>query len=272
MIVRENYYKAHIRKIRAFLILMIFCLLVSGSAPFAYPKAIVSYAKSYSLSDVPSWAGKAYVKINKNKPSFSKKHKKKRTAFVKYYELDEYERPVKAYACLGPETLNDKEREGIGHIKPVGWETKKYPDIIEDLYVYNRCHLLMQAAAAGVKKDDCNGYKNLITGTRYLNVDGMLTFESRILSYIKRTGNHVLYRVTPVYVGGELIARGVQMEAYSLEDKGKGVKFNVYCYNMQPGITIDYLTGKTEAKEKPQEEMQLAIDNGATTVKCPRKE
>ena len=123
-------------------------------------------------------------------------------------------------------------------VKPSGWHTVKYPDIIKDRYLYNRCHLIgFQLAGENANE------KNLITGTRYLNVDGMLPFEDEVADYVKETGNHVLYRVTPVFDGDNLVASGVQMEAESVEDSGTGVKFNVYCYNVQPGIGIDYTTG-----------------------------
>ncbi len=129
----------------------------------------------------------------------------------------------------------------------------------------------MQAAAAGIKEDECNSYKNLITGTRYLNVDGMLPFETRVLEYIENNKNHVMYRVTPIYKGKQLVARGVQMEAYSVEDNGKGICFNVYCYNIQPGIKINYSTGTTKKKKDPAAEMALAIQNGASTVYSDEK-
>ena len=224
-------------------------------------------AAAVSVEDIPDWSGSAYVDVDGGVPDFSDEPRTAADAYVSYSELDYLGRAQTAIGCLGTETLNTGDRESIGQIKPVGWETVKYPDIISDRYVYNRCHLLMQAAAAGADEDTCNSYKNLITGTRYLNVDGMLPFENELLDYIKDTGNHVLYRVTPIYNGKELIARGVQMEAYSVEDGGVGVQFNVYCYNIQPGISIDYATGHTEAMDEPSDQMRAALENGATSVK-----
>ena len=134
-----------------------------------------------------------------------------------------------------------EKREAIGMIKPSGWHTVKYPKIIKDRYLYNRCHLVgFQLVGTNADK------RNLITGTRYLNVDGMLPFENQVVDFVKETNYHVLYRVTPIFKDNELVARGVQMEGYSVEDKGKGICFNVYVYNVQPGITIDYVTGNSE--------------------------
>lgn len=139
-----------------------------------------------------------------------------------------------------------EKRGKIGMIKPSGWHTVKYPEIIKDRYLYNRCHMIgFQLAGENANE------KNLITGTRYLNVDGMLPFEDEIADYVNNTGNHVLYRVTPVFNGDNLVASGVQMEAESVEDSGEGVKFNVYCYNVQPGIGIDYATGDSWVDQKP---------------------
>ena len=252
--------------ILSFLILVLFAKDSAIQDAPAYHMIQTAYAKGVSVDSIPKWSGKAYTEINQGKPSFSDKQKRKTKEYVKYSKLDKYNRPRAAIGCLGPKTLNNEDRAIISAVKPVGWHIKKYPSIITDRYVYNRCHLLMQAAAAGIKTDQCNSYKNLITGTRYLNVDGMLPYELKVHNYIEQTGNHVLYRVTPVYKGRELVARGVQMEAYSLEDKGKGVCFNVYCYNVQPGIRINYKTGNAKKKDDPSKEMLLALKNGADTI------
>ncbi len=220
----------------SFLILVSFATDSAIQNAPAYHMVQTAYAKGVLVDSIPKWNGKPYTEINQGKPSFSDKQKRRTKEYVKYGKLDKYNRPRAAIGCLGPKTLNNEERVIISSVKPVGWHTKKYPGIISDRYVYNRCHLLMQAAAAGIKEDECNSYKNLITGTRYLNVDGMLPFETRVLEYIMNTKNHVMYRVTPIYKGKQLVARGVQMEAYSVEDDGKGICFNVYCYNIQPGI------------------------------------
>ena len=133
-----------------------------------------------------------------------------------------------------------EERGSIGSVKPSGWQTVKY-DFVDGKYLYNRCHLLGYQLTG----ENANE-QNLITGTRYLNVDGMLPFENMVADYVKETDNHVMYRVTPVFDGAELVARGVLMEAYSVEDGGDGVEFCVYCYNVQPGVKIDYATGDSE--------------------------
>ncbi len=219
-----------------------------------------------TVDSIPDWNGVAYIEINSGMPAFSAGKKKCTQDYVKYRPLDHLGRAGKAIGCLGQRTLNRGERENIGSIRPPGWETKKYPDLIRDRYVYNRCHLLMQAASAGMDSQTCNSERNLITGTRYMNVDGMLPFETELLSYLRSTNNHVLYRVTPIYEGKELVARGVQMEAWSVEDSGRGLKFNVFCYNIQPGIQIDYKSGKTSEKPDSQGEIAKALSGGAITV------
>ncbi len=219
---------------------------------------------------IPTWEGHAYIAINNNCPSFTKKQKKKaRESFVKYSKLDKKNRAGAAIASVSLDTVNEDERAPISSIKPSGWQTLKYPDIVDGNYVYNRCHLLMQKAAAGIKTDECNSYKNLVTGTRYMNVDGQLPFEMKILNYVYETGNHVLYRTTPIYKGKNFVCSGVQMEAYSVEDNGKGVCFNVYCFNVQPGLKINYKSGKVKESDTRYKDMILAIKNGATTVVVP---
>ncbi|MGP1613059.1 MAG: DNA/RNA non-specific endonuclease [Catonella sp.] len=203
---------------------------------------------STEINEVPQYSGKPFVKINNNVPSFSVKDEKR---IEEYSELDKYGRCGIAFAKVGKELMPNKKRESIGQVRPSGWHTVKYEGIIKDRYLYNRCHLIGYQLAG----ENANE-KNLITGTRYLNVDGMLPFENEIAEYVKSTGNHVLYRVSPIFKGKELVARGVQMEAKSLEDGGKGVSFNVYCYNVQPGIIIDYEDGSSyvdvKIKKSPQ--------------------
>ena len=145
-----------------------------------------------------------------------------------------------AFANIGLDTMPTEERESIGQIKPTGWKNVKY-DCVDGKYLYNRCHLIGYQLTAEKANE-----KNLITGTRYLNVEGMLPFENQIADYIQNTDNHVLYRVTPIFEGENLVASGVQMEAKSIEDNGKGICFNVYVYNCQPGIQINYLTGESK--------------------------
>lgn len=187
---------------------------------------------------IPEYTGQPYAEINGNRPDFNQEDKKRKDAWELYSELDELGRCGQAYANLCKELQPEEERGLIGYIKPTGWHTVKYPDLIEDNYLYNRCHLIAFSLAG----EDANE-KNLITGTRYMNIEGMLPFENKVNRYISRKGNHVLYRVTPVFEGKNLVASGVQVEAWSVEDQGKSICFNVYCFNVQPGVTIDYRTG-----------------------------
>lgn len=198
-------------------------------------------SSSYStdISDLPVYSGEPYVPINNNIPAFTDSDFTT-TSFEHYSELDSLGRCGVAFANVGQDLMPTEERGSIGQVKPTGWHTVKYSHV-DGQYLYNRCHLLgfqLTAENANVK--------NLITGTRYLNVTGMLPFENMVADYIKETNNHhVLYRVTPIFEGNNLVANGVQMEAMSVEDRGEGIEFNVFCYNVQPGITIDYATGES---------------------------
>ena len=192
------------------------------------------------LEGIPEYSGKTYVKLNDNKPTFNKEDMNKE-AFESYSDLDALGRCGVAYAKLGKELMPTSAREDISMIKPSGWKVYKYPDLIQDTLLYNRSHLIAFSLAG----ENANE-KNLITGTDYLNKEGMLPFEEGVRSYIKSTGNHVMYRVTPIFKDDELICRGVTMEAYSVEDDGKGICFNIYVYNVQPGVEIDYKTGKSK--------------------------
>lgn len=182
-----------------------------------------------------------YIKVNGNVPRFSDEEKKTAAAFENYSDLDALGRCGVAFACVGKETMPTEERGPIGSIKPSGWHSVKY-DFVDGKYLYNRCHLIGYQLTA----ENANE-KNLITGTRYLNTKGMLPFENMVADYVKETGNHVLYRVTPVFEGKNLVASGVYMEAYSVEDDGDGICFYVYVFNRQPGVKIDYLTGDSVA-------------------------
>ena len=196
-------------------------------------------AKPVSLSSIPAYSGNPYVTINNNVPNFSAAELKT-TGYEKYSELDKLGRTGVAIASVGKDTMpKDGEKRGdISSIKPTGWVQGEY-DCVSGGWLYNRCHLIgWQLSAENANK------KNLLTGTKYFNVSGMLPFENMVADYIKETGNHVAYRVTPIYDGNNLLASGVQIEAYSVEDKGEGIQFNVFCYNVQPQITIDYATGK----------------------------
>lgn len=218
-------------------------ILVSGNTSFLWMTETTVDAAD--LSQIPNYTGNPYTIVNDNEPKFDESDFTTE-AFETYSDLDNLGRCGVAYANICKELMPTEKRGKIGMIKPSGWHTVKYPEIIKDRYLYNRCHLIgFQLAGENANE------KNLITGTRYLNVDGMLPFEDEIADYVNNTGNHVLYRVTPVFDGDNLIASGVQMEAESVEDSGEGVKFNVYCYNVQPGIGIDYATGDSWADQKP---------------------
>ena len=198
---------------------------------------------SFNLDDIPEFDGKTpYVIINNNEPNFPEEDFNS-NSFEKYSELDSLGRCGVAYANVSKETMPTEARGEISKVKPTGWHTVKY-DCVEGKYLYNRCHLIgYQLTAENANK------QNLITGTRYLNVDGMLPFENQVAEYVKQENGHVLYRVTPIFEGNNLVANGVQMEAASVEDKGEKVKFNVYAYNVQPNIKIDYSTGNSELIE-----------------------
>ena len=199
-----------------------------------------------SLDDIPKYSGSPYVAINDNQPSFTKDDYTTK-AFETYAKLDKLGRCGVTYACIGVEIMPTEERGSIGQVKPTGWVTAKY-DFVDGKYLYNRCHLI----GFQLTGENANT-SNLITGTRYLNVQGMLPFENMVADYVKETENHVLYRVTPIFDGDNLVASGVHMEAWSVEDDGEGICFNVYCYNVQPGVEIDYATGKSTLDEDYKE-------------------
>lgn len=204
------------------------------------PVTTESVTRSYTLASVPEFSGEPYVVINGNEPDFAAADKRRGGTFESYAPLDDLGRCDTAFALLGRDTMPEGERGSIGSVKPSGWHLKKYKNV-EGGYLYNRCHLIGYQLS-GENANRCN----LITGTRYLNTQGMLPFENEVADYIRTTGNRVLYRVTPIFGGDELVARGVQIEAYSVEDGGAGVRFNVYCYNVQPGVIINYETGTSK--------------------------
>ena len=199
---------------------------------------------SFNLDEIPEFADEPYVIINENKPYFENSEYTLE-AFENYSELDSLGRCSVAYANICKDIMPTEKRGEIGNVKPTGWHTVRYDDLIEGKYLYNRCHLIGYQLAG----ENANE-KNLITGTRYLNVTGMLPFENEVADYVQETNHHVLYRVTPIFEEENLVASGVEMEAYSVEDEGEGVCFNVYVYNNQPGIKIDYLTGESYRIEK----------------------
>lgn len=186
---------------------------------------------------IPAYSDFAYIQINGNEPLFTDGEKLSVEPFETFAELDELGRCGVAYANVCVDLMPTEDRGAIGQVKPSGWHTVKY-DCVDGKYLYNRCHLIgFQLTGENANEE------NLITGTRYLNIDGMLEHENMIAEYVKETGNHVLYRVTPVYFEDNLVADGVVMEAYSVEDEGVGVKFCLFAYNVQPGVNIDYATG-----------------------------
>ena len=207
---------------------------------------------TYDLENMPAYSDSPYVQLFGNEPQFSDADKA-RGSFEEYSELDSLGRCGVAFALIGTETMPTEERGSIGMVKPSGWHTVRYDGLVDGNYLYNRCHLIGYQLAG----ENANP-KNLITGTRYLNVEGMLPFEDEVAAYVERTGNHVLYRVTPVFEGDNLVAAGVQMEAWSVEDEGAGVSFDVFCYNVQPGVDIDYATGDSSLAEGAQTESSQA--------------
>ena len=229
-----------LRRITAFLLIFFIVGSVPGLSGCSSKKAGNSGAAASvsAQTDMASFAydGKPYVVINDNDPDFTDADMTT-TSFERYGELDGLGRCTTAFANIGKDLMPADKRGPIGEVKPTGWQTAKY-DNVDGKYLYNRCHLIGYQLTG----ENANE-KNLITGTRYLNVDGMLPFENMVADYIKETNNHVLYRVTPVFSGDNLVASGVQMEAESVEDNGDGILFNVYCFNAQPGIAIDYATG-----------------------------
>ena len=218
------------------LVLVAIALIVT----FFGDKLFADRQYSFSLSDIPAFFGEPFVVLNDNQPEFADKDIT--TSSYEYYsQLDALGRCGYALACIGGDLMPTDERESISAVKPSGWVQAQY-DWVDGESLYNRCHLI------GFQLTGENANElNLITGTRFCNVDGMLPFENMVADYVKETDNHVLYRVTPIFSGEELVARGVQMEGLSVEDNGEGICFNVYVYNNQPGVTIDYLTGNSYA-------------------------
>lgn len=213
------------------------------------------YAQSTSFG-MPDFSGKPYVEINNNMPYFTESEKAQ-DVFEKYSDLDELGRCGVAYANICKDLMPKGKRENISSIKPSGWENKKY-DFVDGEYIYNRCHLIgFQLAGENANE------KNLITGTRYMNVEGMLPFENMVDDYVEETNNHVLYRVTPIYTEDNLVCDGVLMEGYSLEDEGKGICFNVFCYNVQPGCNINYKTGENQLDTQYEETREEIVEKAS---------
>ena len=226
----------------------------------------ITTASSFSLSDVPAYSGKAYISVNGNVPYFTAAELTT-TSFETYSDLDTLGRCGVTYACIGQDLMPTKERGSIGMVKPTGWHTVRYDDLVDGKYLYNRCHLIGYQLTG----ENANT-KNLITGTRYLNIEGMLPFENMVADYIQETDNHVLYRVTPIFEGNNLLANGVLMEGYSVEDKGAGVSYCVFAYNVQPGIEIDYATGESKLADGAQHEEQKTATGTPTPSPEPEKQ
>ena len=214
---------------------------------------------TFQLSDIPEYSGSPYVAVNGNGPYFLESDLTD-VSFESYSDLDALGRCGVAYASVSTDTMPTEKRGSIGEVKPTGWHNKKY-DFVDGKYVYNRCHLIGYQLTA----ENANE-KNLITGTRYLNVQGMLPFENLTADYVKETGNHVLYRVTPIFEGDNLLASGVLMEAESVEDDGDGVLFCVYVYNVQPGVAIDYATGDNWLAEDGGAKSAAAAGSGNSSA------
>ncbi len=204
-----------------------------------YTNETLNVTGKTGLSDIPPFSDKPYVVLNNNQPYFNSSDYTT-DSFEYYSSLDNQGRCGIVYACIGKEIMPTGERGETGQIKPTGWHTVKY-DIVDGKFLYNRCHLIGWQLTGETSNE-----RNLITGTRYLNVQGMLPFENMVADYIKETENHVLYRVTPCFEKNNLLAHGVQIESYSVEDGGAGICFNVFCYNVQPGVTIDYSSGNSK--------------------------
>lgn len=234
-------------KIWFFLILLIVCLYFEYNDSLKNTLALNDKKEEYisnSNSNIPDYSGKDVIILNNNEPNFDDLAKTT-NSFEVYSELDSLGRCGEAYANIGVELMPTSKRESIGSIKPSGWQIKRYDIITDGLYLYNRCHLI----AFQLTAENANP-KNLITCTRHMNADVMTIYELKVGNYIRKTNNHVLYRSTPIFEGDNLIAKGIELEALSVEDSGKGIKFHVFIYNVQPGIEINYKNGNSSLIKK----------------------
>ena len=226
------------RAIAALLVLV--CLVSTGCTEIGLSPPQEAMTSVSSVEYVPDFSGEPYVFLGNSKPDFENTTT---NSYETYAPLDELGRCGTAEACVGVDLMPTEERGSIGSVKPSGWQSAKY-DCVDGKYLYNRCHLIgYQLSGENANK------QNLITGTRYMNVEGMLPFENMVADYVKETDNHVMYRITPHFYGDELVVRGVIMEALSVEDDGEGVCFSVYVYNVQPGVVIDYATGESRLED-----------------------
>ena len=226
---------------------------------------VTTIVETFDFAAVPAYDGTAYVAVNDNVPFFTEEELSS-ASYETYGELDPLGRCTVCVASVGQDLMPAEERGNIGAVKPTGWHTVKY-DFVDGKYLYNRCHLIGYQLTG----ENANE-KNLITGTRYLNIEGMLPFENMVADYVKETGNHVMYRVTPIFEGDNLLANGVLMEGYSVEDKGSGVSYCVFAYNVQPGIEIDYATGESKLADGAQQEEQKTATVTPTPSPEPEKQ
>lgn len=237
---------------------LVLSLLLSGCGLGLPPENQQASAGSVSLEEVPAYSGSPYVELDGNQPGFSLEERTT-DSFETYSTLDALGRCGPAYACIGQDLMPTEDRESISSVRPTGWVQAEY-DFVEGGSLYNRCHLIgFQLTGENANEE------NLITGTRYMNVEGMLPFENMVADYIKETGNHVLYRAAPIFEGENLVASGVVMEALSVEDEGEGVCFHVYVYNVQPGVEIDYATGESwETKDSASSALESQAEEQET--------
>ncbi len=219
-------------------LLLLVALIVAVIGRFTLlPEENLSEPNADWFAEIAEFSGEPYTVVNGNIPFFTEDEITD-VSFESYGETDALERCTACVASIGRDLMPTEDRGYIGYVKPSGWQNEKY-DFVDGKYVYNRCHLIgYQLTGENATRE------NLITGTRYMNVEGMLPFENEVADYIKDTGNHVMYRVTPIFEGDNQLCSGVLMEAISVEDNGAGICFNVYCYNVQPGVIIDYATGE----------------------------
>lgn len=243
----KKYYKKKRRRLtlRGLIYCLVFLLVAAAGIYITINPPYMKDADSFEpfdIESVPPFSGEPYFTVNNNFAYFTEEEIS-REYCASYSPRDSAGRCDAATACLHWKNMHEEPRGEIGMVRPSGWHTVRYDELIEDKYLYNRCHLIAFMFTGENANPD-----NLITGTRFLNNSGMLPFENQVAAYLRESGNHVMYRVTPIFVGRELLARGVLMEAYSVEDEGRGLQFNVFIYNAQPGIEIDYMTGDSWVK------------------------
>ena len=232
------------KKSRLLSLLLLLCILL-GACSAELPPMEPTATQTAVQEDVSGYNGEPYTVLADNVPAFTEQDLTAQS-YEQYSPLDSLGRCGQAMACVGQDLMPTEERGAIGQVKPTGWHTVKY-DSVDGKYLYNRCHLIGYQLSG----ENANE-RNLITGTRYLNVTGMLPFENMVADYVKETNNHVLYRVTPQFDGDDLLAKGVELEALSVEDQGEGISVHVFCYNVQPGVEIDYATGESRLAESAQ--------------------